>query len=111
MSIAIYAKDNNLLELDGWNKFVHLARRQKKHLCLANQAKLKSVCTAPEYKFGVKIPTNHDHTMELDCINGNTMWCDAELKESGQLFDYETFRDYGKGKVPAGYKKIKYHII
>ena len=49
--------------------------------------------------------------MEVDCINGNTMWHDVEVKESGQLFDYETFRDYGKGKVPAGNKRIKYHII
>ena len=111
VSVAIYAKDNNLLELDGWKKFACLARRQKKLLCLANQAKLKSFRTATEYKFGVKISRNHDYAMELDRINGNTMWCDAELKESGQLFDYETFRDYGKGKVPAGYKKIKYHII
>ena len=49
--------------------------------------------------------------MELDCQNGNTLWRDAELKELGQLKDYETFKDYGRGKAPAGDKVIKYHIV
>ena len=111
VTVALYGRDNNLLELDGWKKFGCLARRQKKLLCLANQAKLKSFRTAPMYKFGVEIPRNHDHAMELDCQNGNTLWRDAELRKLGQLIDYETFKDYGRGKAPAGYKVIKYHIV
>ena len=41
VTCAIYAKDNNLLEHDGWKRFSRLARRQKKMLRMANKAKLK----------------------------------------------------------------------
>ena len=86
-------------------------RNKKQLLCLANQTKLKSFRTSPVYKFSVEIPRDQNHAMELDRQNGNTLWRDAELKELGQLKDYETFKDYGKGKAPAGYKVIKYHIV
>jgi len=33
--------------------------------------------------------------MDLDWINGNTKWADAEKLEKNQLFDYETFDDRG----------------
>ena len=111
VTVALYGKDNNLLEQDGWKRNTPIARKQRQLLRLANQTKLKSFRTAPVYKFGVEVPRDHNHAMELDCQNGNTLWRDAELKELGQLRDYETFKDYGKGKAPAGYKAIKYHIV
>lgn len=36
--------------------------------------------------------------MELDAWNGNTKWRDAERLEIGQVVDYDTFEDVGKGK-------------
>jgi hypothetical protein len=37
---AIYARDNNLLELEGWRHFKSIANRELKFRCLINQAKL-----------------------------------------------------------------------
>ena len=33
------------------------------------------------HKYGIKIPNDVSHAMELDCKNGNTMWKDALAKE------------------------------
>ena len=48
--VALYAKDNHLLDTPGWKTYKNLARREKKMLRLVNQAKLCSYRTAPRYK-------------------------------------------------------------
>ena len=42
VSCAIYAKENNLLDLPGWKRFKKIAGRQQKYLCMVKQAKLRS---------------------------------------------------------------------
>ena len=111
VTCAIYAKDNNLLKHDGWKRFSRLAKRQKKMLRMANQAKLKSYRTAPVYKYGVEIPRNHEHAMELDKKNGNNLWRDAEIEEINLIDEYNTFTDKGKGHQPIGHKKIKVRMV
>ena len=111
VTVAIYGKENNLLQLPGWRKFNRLANRQKKLLRMANQAKLKSYRTAPIFKFGVQVPRNHKEAMQLDEKNGNTLWADAEARELNQIDEYGTFRDVGKGVHPRGYKKISAHLV
>ena len=111
VTCAIYAKNNQLLHLEGWTRFKRLASRQKKLLRLAHQARLQSYRLAPRYKFGVQVPRNHDQAMELDRANGNTLWRDAEKLELAQIDEYETFQDLGIGKRPAGYKQIRVHFV
>jgi len=112
VTCAIYAKENNLLEEDGWKQFKQLAQRQEKLLHMVNQAKLKSFRTKPVYKFGYLVPRNHGQAIELDTKNGNTKWQDAEALEISQLDDYETFFDKGQDALPpAGYKKIRCHMV
>lgn len=112
ITCAIYAKENDLLELDGWRQFKRIARRQQKLLRMTNQAKLKSFRTTPVYKFGFLVPRNHAQAVELDIKNGNTRWQDAEALEVKQVEGYETFIDKGKDAIPpAGYKKIRCHMV
>ena len=111
VTVAIYAKENDLLRLDGWKKFTKLAHRQKKLLRMANQAKLQSFRTAPIYHFGIFVPRNHQHAMELDRVNGNSLWREAELTELDSIDEYGIFRDISNGIKPKGYKKIRYHIV
>jgi len=66
VSCAIYANENKLLGHNWWKKFAHLAKRQKKLLCLVNQAKLRSYRTVLLFKFGIEVPKNHEHAMDLD---------------------------------------------
>ena len=91
VTCAIYAKNNQLLHLEGWARFKRLASRQKNILRLAHQARLQSYRIAPRYKFGVQVPRNHDQAIELDRANGNTLWRDAEKLELAQIDEYETF--------------------
>jgi len=112
VTCAIYAADNNLLDVDGWKQFKRIANRQKKLLRMVNQAKLKSFRTAPRYKYGYEVPRNYDHAVELDRRAGNTKWQDATGLEMAQLDDYNTFQDYGQNaRPPEGYKKIRVHLV
>ena len=114
VTCAIYAKDNNLLELPGWKRFKNLAKRQKKFTRLVNQAKLRSFNTAPRYKYGFEVPRNYADAMRLDAKNKNTLWKDAVTLELSQIDEYSTFIDLGhqtKSSPPAGYKKIRVHLI
>jgi len=53
VSCAIYARERDLLDLDGWKRFKGIARRDKKLLRMVNQAKLQSYCMAPCNKYEV----------------------------------------------------------
>ena len=112
VTCAIYAKENGLLEEPGWRRFKHIAKREGKLLRMVNQAKLRSYHTAPKYKFGHQIPSNHEEAMRLDKKNLNTKWADAEEKELACFREYEVFKDLGKnGKPPAGYKPLMILIV
>ena len=110
VTCAIYARENNLLELEGWKRFKRIAKRQKKLFRMANQAKLRSYNTAPRFKYGFEIPRNYKHAVWLDNRNGNSRWQDATKLELGQQDDYSTFRDVGD-TPPKGYKKIRVHLV
>jgi len=85
VTCAIYAKENNLLDLDGWQQFKSIARRDKKLLRMVNQAKLQSYHMAPHYKCGYEVPWDYNYAVKHDKENG-------------------TFKDLGKGaKMPEGY--------
>ena len=112
VSCAIYGKTNKLLEQTGWKQFARLAKRQKKFVRMANQAKLFAYRLKITYKFGVRIPQNHKEAMELDKANGNELWKNAEKLELAQIDDYEVFEDLGRGaKAPEGYRKIGVHFV
>ncbi len=81
VSVAIYARDNKLLHLDGWKRFRRLAQRQKKLLPLANQAKLIAFRNRIVYKFGVQVPQSHAQAIAIGEANGNHFWRDAEETE------------------------------
>jgi len=109
---ASYAKEHDLLELDGWKRFRRLARRVKKMQRMMKQAAMASKRRAPIYKFGVQVPRNEKEARLLDEKNGNTKWADAEKKEVEQLNEYNSFESKGKGSPPPrGYKFIKVFFV
>ena len=114
VACAIYAKENNLLEVDGWKRFKDIARRHKKYIRMVNQAKLRSYRSAPKYMFGYEVPRNYEHAVQLDLRNGNTKWQDCTKLEMQQLMAYDTFQDLGIASntpIPIGYKKIRVHLV
>jgi hypothetical protein len=112
VSCALYARDNNLLDNDGWKRFKGIAKRQQKLTRMVNQAKLRSYRTAPKYKYGYEIPRDFMHAKQLDAQCGNNQWQEATTLELQQLQEYNTFKDYGhRGDAPNGFKKIRTHLV
>ena len=120
VTLAIYAKENGLLDTPGWKRFKRLAKKQKQLLRAINQSKLKQFRRSTVFKFGIEIPRDHKDAMRLDEQNGNKLWYEAEQVELGQIKDYEVFKDFGKaqfdkkGKVmnaPKGYEKIRVRFV
>lgn len=112
VTCALYARDNDLLELDGWKRFKPIAKRQKKLLRMVNQAKLRSFRESTRYKYGFEVPKDYPDAIRLDERNGTTKWTEATELEMSQLDDYKAFKDLGKGaKLPNGYRKIRVHLV
>ena len=79
---------------------------------MANQAKLRSFCLAPKYKYGFEVPCNYAHALQLDKINNDDKWKNCTKLDISQPDKYNTFIDLGKGgKPPRDYKKIKVHLV
>ena len=89
----VYAKKNDLLEGDGWNKLKCLANQSKLTERLVKQAKLKSFRISPRYKYGFKVPRNFNEAEKLDRKKGNTKWMDSNKLEHEQLDNYDVFID------------------
>ena len=56
VTCAIYAGENELLELPGWKRFWTIAKKRKKMIRMANQPKLRSFRAAPKYQYGFEVP-------------------------------------------------------
>ena len=109
---AIYAKRAGLLDTPGWKRFKTIARREKKMLRMANQAKLASFRRAPIFQFGYQVPRTPQEAIRLDTENGNTFWQDSMALEMAQLKEYNTFKDLGRGATPPdGHRKIRVHFV
>ena len=112
VTCAEYALKNNLLDQTGWKRFRLFAKNEKKMQRMINQAKFRSYRRDPFWKFGLMVPRTHSQAIEIDEMNGNTKWQDAEATEMQQLLEYQTFIDKGKGgETPVGYKKVRCHMI
>ena len=72
VSCAKYALDNDLLSTEGWKRFRHIAKNQKKLKRMVRQAKLRSYKTSPKYMFGLPVPRNYTEALKPDEQNGNT---------------------------------------
>jgi hypothetical protein len=67
---------------------------------------------SPRFKYGIEIPRDYKHALDMDRRDGHTKWTTATALEMEQLDDYDVFTDKGKdGDPPKGYKKIRVHLI
>jgi len=88
VTCALYAKENDLLDQEGWKRFRGIAKHYKKFLCMANQDKLHSYCTAPKYKYGYDVPHDFSHAVQIDTKCGNTKWQEATKLEQQSQDEY-----------------------
>jgi hypothetical protein len=112
ISVSLYAMKNGLLYEPGFKRCRSHVKSSKKLARMINQTKLRNFRNKPVYMYGYQVPRNHDEAVFIDERNGNTKWQDAEQLEIAQLFEYDTFKDLGKGTpIPKGYQKIPCHMV
>lgn len=61
------------------------------------------------YKFRIRIPDNLEEALEVDRINGNTLWFDA--KEMANVGIAYNVLDPGLGPPPTAHKRIPCRMI
>ncbi|MEL6802173.1 MAG: hypothetical protein AAFO91_00130, partial [Bacteroidota bacterium] len=112
MTVAVYAKEHELLETPGWKRFKPYVKNAKAINAMNKQAMVSSMRHGIQYKFGVQVPKTPREARELDKKNDNRLWGDAIKKELNQLNEYGTFKSLGKGtRVPSDYQLIKVHFV
>ena len=74
VTCAAYAKDNDLLALDGWHRFRSLAKKDKVLARAIKQSKIRQVRRSQTYMFGYLIPKNYMEAMQFDFENKNSKW-------------------------------------
>jgi hypothetical protein len=74
VTCAIYAKEHELLDTEGWKRFRNTAKKEKHFLQLVKQAKMCSYRNAPKYRFGYQIPRDYKEAMKFDELNCNDRW-------------------------------------
>ena len=114
VNLALYGKEDNLLQEECWKQFKHVADREKHIICLANQAQLWSFRVAAKYKYGLEVPKDYRRGLELDKIVSNNKWRDTNILEHKKLAEYKVFQDRGqfyKNKVFKDYQLISIHTI
>ena len=73
---AVYAKEHNLLNTQGWKK-----------------SKYRQVRPSRKYKHGWEVPRDYTHAPKLDIHNGNNKWKEAIDLEIEQIKEYQVFTD------------------
>ena len=123
---AKYAHENELTSEKGWkwakNKHASIERYIQKLSGIQSSVtenfmrtiyKVKRKKNKPKgirYKFGVELPRNTKHALELDRNNGNTLWKEAMESETKGLMEFETFIVLGDDeRPPKGYSFIPLH--
>ena len=77
VTCAAYAKENDLLALEGWHRFRSLAKKDKVLARAIKQSKIRQVRRSQTYMFGYLIPRNYMEAMQFDSENKNSKWYDA----------------------------------
>ena len=68
--------------------------------------------TEKKFQFGVEVPRNPKHALELDKQNNNNGWAKSIKKELDEINECNVFKVIPDGQpVPKGYKRIPNHIV
>ena len=120
VTCAAYAKENDLLALEGWHRFRNLAKKDKGLSRAIKQSKIREVRRSQTYMFGYLIPRNYMEAMQFDSENKNSKWYDAIKVEMESMREYKVFKKWDKAIIdkhkkvmnsPKGYHRIKVHLV
>ena len=81
VTCAMYAKDNDLLHIDEWNRLRSLAKRDKTLTMEVVKSRIRQARRAKIYMYGCLIPRSYKESLEFDKEKTNTKWADATREE------------------------------
>ena len=96
VTCAAYAKENDLLALEGWRRFRSLAKKDKVLARAIKQSKIRQVWRSQTCMFGYLIPRNYMEAMQFDSENKNSKWYDAIRLEMESMLEYKVFKKWDK---------------
>ena len=96
VTCAAYAKENDLLALEGWCRLRNLAKKDKVLAREIKQSKIRQVRRSHTYMSGSLIPRNYMEAMQFDSENKNSKWYDAIKLEMESILEYKVFKKWNK---------------
>ena len=69
VTCAMYAKENDLLHIDGWKRFRNLAKRDKTLTRVVMQSRIRQARRAKKYMFGYLIPRSYKEAFVILLID------------------------------------------
>ena len=72
VTCAAYAKEHDLLAVEGWYRFRNLAKKDEVFARAIKQSKIRQVRRSQTYMFGYLIPRNYIEAMQFDSENKNS---------------------------------------
>ena len=95
VTCAAYAKDNDLLAVEGWHRFRNLAKKDKILAWAIKKSRIRQVRRSQTYMLGNLIPRNYMEAMQFDSENKNSKWYDAIKLEMESMLEYKVFKKLG----------------
>ena len=100
-----YAKENDLLALEGWRRFRNLTKKDKVLARAIKQSKIRQVSRSHTYMFGFLIPRYYMEAMQFDSENKNSKRYDAIKMEMESMREYKVFNKWDKATLDK-HKKV-----
>ena len=110
VTCAAYAKENDLLALEGWHRFRNLAKKDKVLAMAIKQSKMRQVRRYQTYVFGYLIPRNYMEAMQFDSENKNSKWYDMIKLETDSMLEYKVFKKWDQAILDE-HRKVMNFII
>ena len=104
VTCELYAKENDLLHIDGWKRFRNLAKRDKTLTRAVMQSRIRQARRAKKYMFGYLIPISYKEALEFDKENNNTKWADATREEMDSIKEQQVFTKHQRVKWDSSHK-------
>ena len=104
--VALYAESNNLIEQPAFKWWVPYTLKKRLRIISAVKARVKE----KSHKYGVRVPRSVQEALELDKINGNSLWSKAIRKEMTSVSVAFEYVEEGKD-VPPGYTYLSCKLI
>ena len=106
VTCAAYAKENDLLALEGWHRFKSLAKKDKVLTRAIKKSKIRQVRRSQTCMFGYLIPRNYMEAMQFDSEIKNSKWYDAIKLEMESMLVYKVFKKWDKAILDK-HKKVR----